>query len=196
MTGDDYVTAKRLAVFDATTPAQFRHAALEDFDTDIATECRGWIHDPAGALVIYGPTGTGKTRLMYAVARQLVADGAHVELWPVVQLLTAARASFDTGGATDRAAAAARVDVLGLDDLGAERVTDWTRELLHSIIDARWQHARPTIATTNVTAEALSDAVGERATSRLWHNATLVGVLGGDRRRAGTSAPIAADTGF
>jgi DNA replication protein DnaC len=43
-------------------------------------------------------------------------------------------------------------DVLLIDDLGAERETEWAIETLYLIIDHRWHEEKPTIVTSNLTA--------------------------------------------
>ena len=60
------------------------------------------------------------------------------------------------------------VDLLQLDDLGAEKRTDWVLEQLYSIVNERWQDERSIVVTTNITdMDELREQVGARTVSRL-----------------------------
>jgi DNA replication protein DnaC len=57
--------------------------------------------------------------------------------------------------------------ILILDDLGAEKISDWVREQLYIIINRRYENMLPTIVTTNCTTAELVERLGERTVSRL-----------------------------
>ena len=60
------------------------------------------------------------------------------------------------------------VDLLHIDDVGAERTTDWVLEELYSIVNARYEDERSIMITTNILdRDALCDQIGERTVSRL-----------------------------
>src|SRR5256885_17172502 len=59
------------------------------------------------------------------------------------------------------------VDLLHLDDLGAERSTEWVLEHLYSIVNERWQDSRSMVVTTNLGLDQLREQLGERTVSRL-----------------------------
>jgi DNA replication protein DnaC len=79
-------------------------------------------------------------------------------------------------------AAASVADVLVLDDPGAHRLGEWDLEHLLGVVDERWNHRRPTVFTSN--APKLSTLFGERIASRLADGATVVTLVGADRRRS------------
>jgi DNA replication protein DnaC len=79
-----------------------------------------------------------------------------------------------------------QVDLLVLDDLGGGKTTDWTADTLYRLVDTRWAYQRPIIATTNLTAPDLREAVGARVASRLAAG-VQVALKGDDRRRAGVA---------
>ena len=54
-----------------------------------------------------------------------------------------------------------------LDDLGAEKKSNWTLEKVYELIDARYRARRPTIVTSNLTPEELEEQIGPRAYDRL-----------------------------
>ena len=57
--------------------------------------------------------------------------------------------------------------LLVLDDLGAEKVTDWAREQIFIIINRRYESMLPTVITTNYTTAELVNRLGQRTVSRL-----------------------------
>ena len=54
------------------------------------------------------------------------------------------------------------VDLLHIDDLGAQHTTPWRLEQLYSIVDARYQAGRPIVATTNLMPSALAEQMGRQ----------------------------------
>lgn len=181
------LTASRLERFLAVTPARFRDADLADLPPGgPGDEARAWAQDPAGRNCVHvGPVGVGKTHAAVAQARQVVtADGLDVWIVSAVELLDRLRPGGDDGAA-DRAAS---VGLLVLDDLGAERPTDWTAERLAAVIDRRWLDQLPIVATSNLTVGpegSLIEALGERSYSRLvGSGAVVIRWQGGDRRRS------------
>jgi len=58
-------------------------------------------------------------------------------------------------------------DLLVLDDLGAEKVTDWVQDVLFRIVDGRYRAVRPILVTTNLAPNDLPRTIGERITDRL-----------------------------
>lgn len=69
-----------------------------------------------------------------------------------------------------------------LDDLGRERVSEWTGELLYVIVNDRYESGLPTIATSNLTIEELVTAGYWPAISRLAQDGRLVEIKAPDQR--------------
>ncbi|MBQ9699738.1 MAG: DNA replication protein DnaC, partial [Lachnospiraceae bacterium] len=67
-------------------------------------------------------------------------------------------------------------------DVGTERVTEWVRERLVSIINTRVGAGLATIYTSNLSPEELLEKLGDRVSSRVLDRATVVEITGGDRR--------------
>lgn len=74
--------------------------------------------------------------------------------------------------------------VVVLDDLGREKVSDWTGELVYTLVNARYEAGLPTIATSNLTPEQLRDSGYWPAVSRLAEDGALVAISGPDHRIA------------
>jgi len=169
----------------AAIPSRFVWASLADVTDQppvVAESLAEWAADPHGRnLLLLGPVGVGKTHAAVAAVRAAHDRGSEVVFLPVVELLDQLR----PGGPEGALEQLMHADVLVLDDLGAERPTEWTGERLYALINRRWLEERPTVATTNLEPDPLREAVGERVFSRLVGNeAVVVRLTGEDRRRS------------
>lgn len=72
--------------------------------------------------------------------------------------------------------------LLIVDDIGAERVTEWVRERMVSIINTRVSNNLATIYTSNLSPEELREELGDRISSRVLGSSKVVEITGGDRR--------------
>lgn len=72
--------------------------------------------------------------------------------------------------------------LLIVDDIGAERVTEWVRERMVSIINTRVSNNLATIYTSNLSPEELKEEQGDRISSRVLGSSQVVEITGGDRR--------------
>ncbi len=167
--------------WNAAIPQRFLRADLDDFaGASFFEKLRDWsLHAGGRNLLLSGPTGVGKTHLAVAACRQAHYDGLEVRLFGVVKLLDYLRPSGPEGALDDLV----DVDRLIIDDLGMEKPSDWTGERLSGLIDARWSEERPTIVTTNLTREALSEHLGAYTFSRLAGDSSIRIRLAGDDRR-------------
>ena len=76
------------------------------------------------------------------------------------------------------------VDLLHLDDVGAERQTEWVLEQLYSIVNTRYEDQRAIVVTTNLQPDELAAQIGERTVSRLIEMCgDPLPLFGADRRR-------------
>lgn len=78
-----------------------------------------------------------------------------------------------------------RAALLVIDDIGAEKPSEWTQERIYSIVDHRYANCMPLIVTGNLPPKQLGGQVGERAASRLAEMCVVVAMTGTDRRRPG-----------
>ena len=140
--------------------------------------------DAGRGLWFMGPVGTGKTTLAMLVSKAALKTGRSVAIYSLPRLLNEIR---DTHRAErshvdllDRLTA---VDLLHVDDVGAERTTDWVLEELYSIVNARYEDQRSMVITTNIRdREALCEQITERTVSRLTEMCDELPLVGHDRR--------------
>jgi len=111
------------------------------------------------SLFLYGDPGNGKSFLAAAVANSLMERGRIVVFTTVADLLTRIRETFRQKGSKETEGqilnAVARCDLLILDDIGAEKASDWVAEELFKIIDGRYRDKKPIFYTSNLNPLAL-----------------------------------------
>jgi DNA replication protein DnaC len=146
--------------------------------------------DAGRGLWFMGQVGTGKTTLAMLVSKAALEAGRSVAIYSLPRLLNEIR---DTHRAErshvdllDRLTA---VDLLHIDDVGAERTTDWVLEELYSIVNARYEDQRSMVITTNIVDHAaLCEQIAERTVSRLTEMCDQLPLAGDDKRTVLRSA--------
>ncbi|KQP81553.1 ATP-binding protein [Aeromicrobium sp. Leaf291] len=174
--------AARRRLYDESVPARFTDATLADLApaAEWTPKIAGWLSSDSPTLLLYGGVGVGKTHAGYAVLRAAADAGRYVAGFRLGDLLDALRPD----AAPSRLPRVAQdSDVLLIDDLGAERATEWAVEQFESLVDHRSREARRLIVTTNLDGATLRQRYGDRALSRLRGGATAVQLAGADRRR-------------
>ncbi|MFT4034916.1 MAG: ATP-binding protein [Patulibacter sp.] len=132
-----------------------------------------------------GPHGTGKTTLAMLVSKKALAAGRSVAVYSVPRLLAELRNTFDDDAelsATQLIDRLTAVELLHLDDLGAERTSAWVLEQLYSLINARYEAERAVLVTTNLDRDELIEQIGARSVSRLTEMCDVIPLHGDDHR--------------
>ena len=91
-------------------------------------------------------------------------------IYSLPRLLAEIRKTFDEGSERSHPELLDRlseVDLLHVDDVGAEKTSEWVLEQLYTIVNTRYEHERPVVITTNLDHEQLREQIGERTVSRL-----------------------------
>ena len=138
---------------------------------------RSWVEDleanlDAGrGLWLMGDTGTGKTTLAMLVSKTALQESRSVAIYSLPKLLARIRRTYDSEPGEDsylpffeRLTA---VDLLHIDDLGAEKRSDWVLEQLYALVNERYEAQRSMLVTTNLDQLELEKQIGPRTVSRL-----------------------------
>jgi DNA replication protein DnaC len=170
----------------------FDRQPIADMDPTLTREIRSFVRaidgnlDKGKGLWLFGDVGTGKTSLAMLVSKAALEAGRSVAIYSMPRLLSDIKETYEDRSETSYMQLFERlvgVDLLHIDDLGAEKRTDWVLEQLYSIINERWQEQRSVVVTTNlIDVDELRDQIGPRTVSRLHEMCDLIPIMGRDRR--------------
>jgi DNA replication protein DnaC len=122
-------------------------------------------------LWLMGDVGTGKTSLAMLVSKAAVEAGHTVAIYSLPRLLSRIRRTYDAEAGEQSYLEfferLTEVDLLHIDDLGAEKRSDWVLEQLYAIVNERYETQRSVVVTTNLRQEELEEQIGPRTVSRL-----------------------------
>jgi DNA replication protein DnaC len=122
-------------------------------------------------LWLMGDVGTGKTSLAMLVSKAAVEAGHSVAIYSLPRLLSRIRRTYDAEAGEQSYLEfferLTEVDLLHIDDLGAEKRSDWVLEQLYAIVNERYETQRSVVVTTNLRQEELEEQIGPRTVSRL-----------------------------
>ena len=144
-------------------------------------------------LLLFGNVGTGKTFLAACVANALIDKGVPCLVTNFARIANTVQGLFE--GRQEYYDSLNKFPLLVLDDLSAERKTEYMQEIVYNVIDARYRAGLPLIITTNLTREELmhpADITYQRIFSRLFEMCTPIEIAGSDRRHAALKKDIAA----
>ena len=126
-------------------------------------------------LTIFGRNGSGKTHLLEAIGKKMLEDGYLVRYEYVPALLDNLRATYDDDAEVkfpEQWALYGRAQVLLLDDLGAEKGSEWAIEKLTSLVSERYRTGGMLVVATNLTFDQAAESLGYRLADRLWDDRT------------------------
>lgn len=119
-------------------------------------------------LFLTGTVGSGKTYLACAIAKELVIQGKNIRFKSVPELFEDIRGSFNGKGTEyEIINRFSKTNYLIIDDLGTEKVSDFTLDRLYLIIDHRYSDELPTIITSNLTLNDIKNKIHDRIASRI-----------------------------
>jgi DNA replication protein DnaC len=151
------------------------------------------LREQGRGLLLEGPPGVGKTHLAVAVLKQVMeSSGARGLFYDTRDLLRVIRSTYDPSIRTTELEVLRPVmtaDLLVLDDLGAEKTSEWVEETMNLIVNTRYNERRLTIFTSNYLdipddsdPNSLLFRIGFRMRSRLHEMCEFIEMDGADYR--------------
>src|SRR5256885_9938157 len=187
---------------DANIPKRYQHCTLGNFtayneslDRAVAQAKRVADAFPAApqGLFLEGQPGVGKTHLAVAVLKQAIqTTGARGVFYDTRDLLRVIRSTYDPSTRTtelDILRPVMTAELLVLDDLGAEKTSEWVDETMNLIVNTRYNERRLTIFSSNyldipddTDPNSLLFRIGFRMRSRLHEMCEFIEMDGADYR--------------
>lgn len=137
------------------------------------------------SVYLCGVTGSGKTHLAVTLMNEwgaeTIAQGSegfyfskgYAVFLPAIELLLEIKESW-RNEEDARAESEKRImdkyaskPLLVIDDLGAEKISEWSRGVIYLLIDRRYRNALQTIITSNLSPGQLADQLDTRIASRV-----------------------------
>jgi DNA replication protein DnaC len=169
---------KRAAAIEGRIPKRYRGVSLDReplidiarTSPEVIRRVRRYVQtidqqiDQGRGIWFTGPAGTGKTTVAMLISKAAIEAGRSVAIYSLPHLLAMLRDTYEDGGPSlvqliDRLAA---VELLHIDDIGAEQSSAWVLEQLYTIINARYEDERALILTTNLVTASSSEARATR----------------------------------
>lgn len=131
-------------------------------------------------LFLYGSTGVGKTYILHAIENR--CDKRHIRTsfrnW--IDLLGEFKANLDYLQNQVKTFLAPKIVIL--DDIGAEKQTEWSQEILYTIVNKCYEDEKALFIATNLSLEEFREKYGDRIFSRINEMCDLLEITGEDRR--------------
>src|SRR6478609_5430801 len=200
--------AGQMRLASANIPRRYQHCTIANFTAynesleRAAVQARRLAESfPAvgRGLFLEGQPGVGKTHLGVAVLKQVIQTaGARGLFYDTRDLLRVIRSTYDPSIRTTELEIlrpVMRADLLVLDDLGAEKTSEWVEETMNLIVNTRYNERRHTIFTSNyddtpddAPVDCLKARIGFRIHSRLHEMCDFLEYDGADFRHAPPNA--------
>lgn len=158
---------KRLSLIDAKSKdVYFRTYQIKQENQKVFGIAKRYVenfdkmYSQSQGLLFWGDVGTGKSYTAAAIANELMERLNLVIMTSFVKLLQDMQGfDVDDGSYMNRLN---RAKLLIIDDLGAERGTDYALEKVYDIIDSRYRSGKPAIFTTNLTMQQMKECTDIR----------------------------------
>jgi len=134
-------------------------------------------------VLFMGKSGLGKTHLSIAIIKEAIKKGYNVVYGPAQNLFSEVeKEHFSYSGTSDSLDVLLNADLLVIDDLGTEFMTNFVQSLFYDIVNTRIMKGRPTIINTNLSIEEIQERYTSRIASRFIGEYSIKTFLGNDIR--------------
>jgi DNA replication protein DnaC len=176
---------RRAAAVAGRLPKRFREVGFERepvisilrSNPHIVTDLRSYVAnvterlEEGRGLWFAGQVGTGKTTLAMLVSKAAMEADRTVAIYSLPRLLAMLRDTYDDAAEyslSDLIDRLCSVDLLHIDDVGAEQTSSWVLEQLYTIVNTRYEDGRAVLLTTNLDDAQLRAQIGDRTVSRIY----------------------------
>lgn len=141
------------------------------------------------SIFLTGNTGTGKTHLSVSLMLEWLVKNKpesmknYPRFLPAVELFLELKQTFGNDGTEKEILDIySRIPLLCIDDVGAEKISDWSRQSFYTLIDRRYREMKQTILTSNLSLDKISSLIDDRISSRIIEMGIVIELNGNDFR--------------
>ncbi len=165
---------KTLDTFDFTCLTSVTPAQITAF-----AEASAWVNQ-ANNLILFGPSGVGKTHLAAAIGKRLIENGSKVLFQKTTTLVQQLQLAYKEHKLQDMLDKLAKYDLLILDDIGYVKKTESETSVLFDLIADRYE-SKSLLITANQPFDKWEDIfpntiITVAAIDRLIHHATIINI--------------------
>jgi DNA replication protein DnaC len=173
-------------------PPVYRGKSLQNFDDHSAKVDAAMKAVHIGqSLFLTGNTGTGKTHLGVALMNRWYAcrfNGHRLRgialFLPALEFFAALKNTFGDSSTSEDSVLTrySSTEFLLIDDVGAEKISDWSRQAFFTLIDRRYRNKLQTIITSNLDLNQVAEMIDDRISSRVLEMGPVLRLEADDRR--------------
>lgn len=135
-----------------------------------------WIKNWQNMLIFLGAPGVGKTHFCAALFPLLHGKTHDYMYWNERDYLSKIRKGMESTGGDYLGTVKYLMDhdFVIIDDIGSSGFNEWRTEVIFDTIDQRYESKKPTVFTSNLNRQQLTEGLGHRGVSRLFAKENLI----------------------
>lgn len=186
---------KRIFYKESNIPMRFKNKNLNNLNIPDKEKYIKYLI-AGSSFYIMGDVGTGKTHLAIGLALELFLNKyikneceylttyKKITFEPATELFLKLKNSFNNlENEIDILDKIDSVDLLILDDIGTDKVSDWSRQIVYTIVDRRYRNMKQLIITSNLSLDEFATRYDDRIASRIVEMGHIINLKGADRRK-------------
>ena len=149
--------------FNSNSENELAIAIAKDYvNKNIKSKC-------TNGLIIMGESGVGKTHLAASIANKLIENDKIVLMGRLTTLLDMIKETFkdNTKSENELIELYSNADMIIIDDIGTEKISNWALEKLYTIIENRNENRLPIIITTRFDKQGLIERFSQSQDDQL-----------------------------